>query len=493
MKKIFLLLCLGMMLSSVKASVTAYFNYGVFNIPSGKPFLETYLTVIGKSIRHVKTENGYQGSVNIRIAIYSGEKLVIEDKYNLMSPVDKDTLNMASFIDDQRYSLPNGTYRVELTLTDNNDTQKKSFTHKENVTINFIPGQISCSSIQPLENFVKTQAPSVISKSGYDLIPYNVNYYPASQNVLKFYFEAYGTDTVLGPNKNFVYSYFIERKEDMYKPQGMSGFKKQLTGKVNPLLAQVDISKLESGNYYLVVQIRDADSKLQLEKKWFFQRESNYKDLNASANNANRSVYEFFGNYTNADTLKMFVECLWPISTTMEREWGINVSVKKDPELMKKYIVDFWQKKAGDSLDPLQMWLSYYTKVMEVNNTFKCGKQKGYYTDRGRVYLQYGKPSQRVMRPSDNDSYPYEIWQYYRLEDKATGQFFTNKKFVFVNKMVADDCYWLIHSDVRGEQNNPQWQYEIQKSDNTDRNNIDKTKPDGKYGSNVDDFFNNPR
>jgi hypothetical protein len=59
--------------------------------------------------------------------------------------------------------------------------------------------------------------------------------------------------------------------------------------------------------------------------------------------------------------------------------------------------------------------------------------------------------------------------------------------------MVADDCFKLIHSDVKGELANPQWQYEIMKSDNTDKGNIDKNKPNPTYGSSVDDLFNNPR
>jgi hypothetical protein len=109
------------------------------------------------------------------------------------------------------------------------------------------------------------------------------------------------------------------------------------------------------------------------------------------------------------------------------------------------------------------------------------------------VYLQYGKPDQRAQRPSEPDAYPYEIWQYYRIEDKSNGQFYSNKKFVFANKMIADDCFQLIHSDVRGELNNPKWQYEIQKSDNRDRNNFDKTKPNSSYGNNADDLFSNPR
>ena len=48
------------------------------------------------------------------------------------------------------------------------------------------------------------------------------------------------------------------------------------------------------------------------------------------------------------------------------------------------------------------------------------------------MYLQYGKPDQRVMQPSEPYSYPYEIWQWYRVMDKTNGMFYTNKKAVFV-------------------------------------------------------------
>src|SRR5258708_5410192 len=133
---------------------------------------------------------------------------------------------------------------------------------------------------------------------------------------------------------------------------------------------------------------------------------------------------------------------------------------------MKNYIVNFWQTRSGDTLDPLALWLAYYEQVKIVNKTFKCGKQKGYYTDRGRMYLQYGKPDQRVMQPSEPYSYPYEIWQWYRVNDKASGMFYTNKKAVFVNKQIADNCYMVVHCDIKGELYNDRWRYEITKRDN---------------------------
>lgn len=489
MKKGVFIFVLGMLFSSLGASVTAYFNYGLFNVPKGSPFVETYLTIVGSSIKFKPTNGGFQGSVNVKLSLVKSGQVVASNNYNLMSPVEKDTVQVSSFIDNQRYPVTNGIYTIEITLSDNNDLSKKSFSSKETFTVNFSASELSCSSIQMLESYSKSTQSGNITKSGYDLIPYCVNYYPKNLNKLQFYFESYNTDTVLGVNQPFVYSYYVERKEDLFKPQGCSGFKKQNTAKVNPLLAQIDISKLESGNYYLVIELRDKNNKLQLEKRHYFQR-NNPIQLTQEYKNK-RSVNEFFGDYNNVDTLKMFVECLWPISSATEKDWGINQAIKQDPDYMKSYIVDFWQKRAGDSLDPLQLWLAYYKEVIIANSEFKCGKQKGYYTDRGRVYLQYGKPNQRVIQPSEPYAYPYEIWQYYRVQDQSNGQFYSNKKFVFVNKNIADDCFQLVHSDMRGEINNPRWQFEISKRRNDP--NIDKTKPDPLIGNNAEDFYNNPR
>jgi hypothetical protein len=130
--------------------------------------------------------------------------------------------------------------------------------------------------------------------------------------------------------------------------------------------------------------------------------------------------------------------------------------------------------------------------VKETNAMFKCGKQKGYYTDRGRVYLQYGKPNQRNQVNSSPNTYPYEVWQYYRIYDKTNKHFFTNKKFVFVNFAIADDCYELLYSDVRGEKIDPNWKYRLVKRTQIQRN-VDDNEPVKTYGNNFEDDFINPR
>jgi GWxTD domain-containing protein len=478
------------------ANVTVYFNYGVFNAPSSKPYLETYLTISGNSVKFSPSEGGYQASINVSWKILKGTEVVKASNYNLMSPKVSDTLHPPSFIDNQRFSLENGQYTLELVVSDNAFPDKKT-THIEKISILYKRDkQIYSSDIQILESFSKTSTPSVTSKNGYELIPYNINYFPKTQNTLKFYIEAYNTDTVLGKKSKFVYSYYIENSESLFKQKDLVGFQKQHANTVNPLLAQLDITQLTSGNYNLVVEVKDSVNIIHLQKKWFFQRQSDSKiDLSIVVSNEPKkvnTVEEFFNSYQSKDTLKQFVECLWPRSSIKEREWQQTQIVKKDPNLMRSYLVDYWKAEAGDSLDPLKTWMTYYQSVLEADALLKCGKQKGYYTDRGRVYLQYGKPNQRNQVNSEPNTYPYEIWQYYRLYDKATGRFFTNKKFVFVNFAIADNCYQLIHSDVKGEMYDERWKFKIMNR-SQQSNNLDETNPNKTYGSNIDENFNNPR
>lgn len=474
-------------------NVTVYFNYNIFNTASSKPYLETSLTISGNSVQFLPVKGGKQASVNIVWRILKGKELVKSSGYNLMSPTITDSLNKPSFIDNQRFSLENGTYELQLEIADNAFPDKKT-THKQQIIIDFKRDhKIYSSEIQALESYNKAATQGPLTKNGYDLVPYNINYYPKTQNSLKFYIESYNVDSVLGKQAKFLYSYYVENSENLRRVAILNGYQKQNAQKLNALLAQFDISTLPSGNYNLVIELKDSANKIQAQNKWFFQRQSDAPEIPEEfAGTDIRSIEDFFNSFQSKDSLKQFVECLWPRSGTKEREWQQRQIASKDPNLMRSYAVEYWKKEAGDSLNPLKIWLEYYKEVRDVNASLKCGKQKGYYTDRGRVYLQYGKPDQRNQVTNEPNTYPYEIWQYYRVYDKATGRFFTNKKFVFMNENIADNCYKLIHSDLRGEIYDERWRFKLVNRSQQSMN-MDDTKPGKTYGTNIDENYNNPR
>jgi GWxTD domain-containing protein len=90
---------------------------------------------------------------------------------------------------------------------------------------------------------------------------------------------------------------------------------------------------------------------------------------------------------------------------------------------------DFWKK-----YDPTpstrfnELMSEYYKRVdyTEMNFSSLSGK-KGYDLDRGKVYIQFGKP-QKIERSSDSEGKVVETWYY----DKE-------KKFIFVDKLGTGD------------------------------------------------------
>ncbi len=477
-----------------RAQITCYFDLGVFNTPQNQPFIETYLTFDGNSLAAREIEGKLQSSVNILFTAYRDTAIVKANKYTLNGPVFSDGAESPAFTDNQRYALPNGSYRIRLEISDKYAPKQKPIVIEKTLSLAYNEKDIQSSGIEALKSFKKTDFITPLSKSGYELVPNPINYYPETENQLTFYFESYNTDTTLGHNRSFVYTYYLENAQNLARLNSFGDFRKQKTARVNPLLGRLDITGLGSGNYNLVIELRDENNVMHVQQKYFFQRLNNRVDIaSIQKESEKKTLREYFGNCNNRDTLQMFVECLWPIADGVDKDRSINQAIKKDPELMKNFIIDFWQRRAADTADPVKLWANYYRNVQEVMKLFKCGKQQGYYTDRGRVYLQYGKPSQRAQQTADQNTYPYEIWQYYRITDQSNGQFFTNRKFVFVNRVLGDDCYRLIHSDVRGEIYNDRWQFEVTRSNSNGAADPNQNAPTGNEASQLNDIYNSPR
>ncbi|MDP2386556.1 MAG: GWxTD domain-containing protein [Bacteroidota bacterium] len=470
----------------------SYLSYSVFYSPEKGPYLETNLTVAGSSMIFKGTAKKVSASVNVFITFSDANKKVeAGNNYNLITPTVHDTAKRPSLVDVQRFFLKPGKYTMEITLMDKNSGIPEKYNFTEEIEIKYIQKEVNMSDIELVESFEKTVKPNILSKSGYDLIPYSINYYPEDITKLIFYNEAYGTDTVLGPDKRVAMVYYLESSETLEKIDGFFSVSKQKSQKVNMLFSQIDIKDLITGNYNLVTEVRDEKGLVLGQKKLFFQRRNSSAKIdldNLAAIDANQI---FSSQYTNNDTLKSFIECLWPISTSIERDWQETQIKNADAKLMQQYIYAFWKNRNDKS--PEEEWIKYYKQVLYVNKVFSCGKMPGYFTDRGRVYLQYGPPDSQQMVTNESDSYPYDIWQYYRLKDPATGQFQTNRKFIYWNRDLDGTCFKLLHSDARGEVKETRWQLKLKQRTQTNPNLDVETPGQNTYGSGVDDLFTNPR
>ena len=99
-----------------------------------------------------------------------------------------------------------------------------------------------------------------------------------------------------------------------------------------------------------------------------------------------------------------------------------------------------------------EAYQDYMARVKKSNDRYTSMGREGWKTDRGRVYLTYGEPSEIERFPNQTNTKPYEIWHYNDLEGGVI--------FVFAD-LTGFSQYTLVNSTLRGELRDDNWQNRI--------------------------------
>ena len=123
---------------------------------------------------------------------------------------------------------------------------------------------------------------------------------------------------------------------------------------------------------------------------------------------------------------------------------------RPDEMYMRYFIYNFWLNR--NTGKPEKEWEAYAEKVREVNKMFGNQAIPGYETDRGVIFLKYGKPDDRVVVGGEQGSLPYEIWQYNSI--RGAGK---DGVFLFYRPENMANDMRLLHSTVTGEVRDMNW------------------------------------
>jgi len=463
----------------------AYFAYCTFNSPQSGPYVETYLSIMGNSVAYQLAESGImQGSIEVTFVFKQDGEVKNFKKYNLLSPEVSDSAKAyKNFIDQQRISLPNGAYELEIQIKDNN-TDDKPFRVFQEVVVDYPDNKITISDIELFESHKEAKEQTMLTKSGYDLVPYVSDFYPKSVDKISFYAEIYNTHKILGNDEPYLLNFYIESYETGVIVNNLRSFKKQTAKQVNVLLNKFNINNLPSGNYNLTIEVKNKTNQLLASKKLFFQKSN--PDLKIKAEDIARleTASSFVESITDKEKLRSNIGSLAPISTEIERNFQEHQLKNADIRLMQQYFLSFWQTR--DQLNPGSTWRKYKDNVDKAQELFATSIKNGYETDRGRIYLRHGVPNTVITRDNEPSSYPYKIWHYYKAGNQS------NVKFVFYNPDLVSNDYELLHSNLRGEVNDYRWQYRLQNR-NTPNTNLDEEKGIDHFGNRPEDYYNTPR
>ncbi len=447
-------------LSSVAQVPQGYFHYAPFMDLDKETYLETYLAIAGNSViyKEIKDEK-QQASVEVTMVFKNADIVKAYRKFNLKSSeLELDAKEKPAFIHLERFSLDNGTYNFELTLKDNNADSLK-FTYKDIITIDIDENDLSFSGIMLAESITPTNKRNRYSKSGFDIVPYVSNFYPDETNKLSFYMEVYNMDEAVGRDSAFIINTYLEGNPTKRLYTQFANRERKTAAPINVIMKSFDITKLNSGNYDLTVELRNKQNEVVGKTSKFIQR-SNKEHFKLDVDYQNIDVSKTFAHkIDNFAELSNHIYALYPIAGRMEQKFILQEFSKNQLKLMQQFFYNFWKER--NPANPEGEWLAYKEKLKLVQKHFGYGQRQGFTTDLGRIYLKYGPPSSikkdqlgqnSIVDAGEGaaivDAAEYQIWHYY----KVAGQ--TDRIFVFVkglSDMSLGTEYVLLYTDVTGE------------------------------------------
>ena len=484
-KSLVLLVGLVILAAGAKAQgLAALFGYSTFYLPEeGRPYVETYLDFDASTLQFAATADGtYRATIEVTLVVRQGDSVAYVKKYDLNSPaIASPDRRRFTFLDLQRFYLGNGIYDLELTLKDKVGGNAPTV-YNDKLVVYYAQGKPSLSSVQLMSKVSPTETENILSRGGYDMLPYVNDFMPATVTSLRPYFEIYNLDKE--PVKEFDVRCRVVKKETGFQVPGFETTRRhKVSGKTIPILQELDIAALPSGNYELVVEVNTpanqsagTPGETMLSSRVGFQRSNPMVQEAAAPVDVATS---FAGLITDESQLNYYLKALYPISNERQKNIVDGLVEKSDLLAKQTYLYEFWTDRSG--LRAAADWEQYRKWLEYVDEHFSYPPTPGYRTDRGRVYLQYGPPdyvrdeknfvgalhvgsgsSAQVMISGEGPEsrghiyyLPYQLWRYNHLEGDDA-----NRVFIFWDEM-RSGYYKLLNSNARGEHLDPYWEHRL--------------------------------
>ena len=429
------------------------FDYASFPTNQGYSQVEFYYSFLKNSLTQVE-ENGVisvAGNLQIEIKDSSRSNTLVKDDYKFNSDLDD-----ANYFKEQKltgavkYFLSPGEYFCILKGYDLNDEQIFDSTVFSLSIPNFDSTKVMLSDIQ-LANTIQQNSVdenSPFFKNTLEVVPNPSSLYGLGLPVMYFYYEIHNVDKQ-------VQTEFLRVSYELLNSSGVAVYSKQkFMPRTNSSLVDIGAIKVNeyfTGQYNFKVIVEDSLSGISDEaiKKLFIYNPEKLDSTQIILGDASYLSSSYI-TMSMEELDKEFDEARY-ISTQLEKEkWSKLTTL----EAKREFLFEYWKNRDSNTSTAINETKVEYNKriVYSRENFSDLSQKEGWKTDRGRVYVLYGSPSEIERYPYGSETIPYEIWRYENIEGGAI--------FVFADYSGFNN-YQLLHSTKRGELKDDRWSDKI--------------------------------
>lgn len=358
-----------------------------------------------------------------------------------------DTLSLTDgqvFVEQVRTAVPPGEYELIVSVAP--PGRSEVAVRRDVLVPDYADGEgAALSSVQLARGIERSEDPSdPFAKSGLRVRPNPSAFYGEGAPAIAYYAEVYRPPA--SGDEYTLLTYLAE--SDQAGP--MAGHQRRTTRSVRPvdvIAGQLDVSDVPSGIYYLRLVVLDAGNEAVAEQS--------------------KRVYVINPDIARADdgVAEMDYEAtLFAAMGEEELERGLRhvrvlasgrevaqIEALTSDDDRRQFLASFWRNRDTDGRPGVNEALrGFNERLALVNERYREGGRDGFDTERGRVYLKYGPPSEVDRRAFDSNANPHEVWTYENIPGEGRSM------FVFVDRYGAGS-YELVYSDVTGETSMANW------------------------------------
>lgn len=425
------------------------FDYSVFRGENGKSILEIYYSVPQKSLKYTQSNGQFSADALIRITVVdlSDNKVILSNSYKTPSVVadtSEEVLNK-KLIGQINYLLSPGRYKLQIKGSDYNDTLKNDYFEQE-ISIGGDLSKLKISDIELSTLIQKSNnTEGVFYKNTLEIIPNPSGLFGMNLSELYYYFEIYGL-TPENVSSDVLINYQITDLNNQVLISRKETIRADVESKAE--FGKIQIDSLVRGTYIFKVILEDSLKNINIssEKKFFI-----FNNLIAATNlSGNDFLKSEYGAMSKEEVENEFEKMNYILSEKEISRFNASKSIND----RRKFLFDFWRAKDSNPNTPvLETKIAYLKRVSEANKTYTEAYKEGWKTDRGRIYIIYGKPDDVERFPFQADRKSYEIWKYYTVEGGG--------ECVFIELQPTTSVYWLVHSTFRNELRNEDWELQL--------------------------------